>query len=55
MAWSKVSNKHKKPLSWWYDKLMCELVWFLGDRGKYYYKYLNNCCDLGFNLYGEKI
>lgn len=55
MAWAKVNNKYSKPIGWWVNKIMCELVWFLGYRGKEYYKYLNKCCKYGFNLYGEKI
>lgn len=55
MAWSRVSKGHKKPLKWWFYKILCEASWFCGDRANYYYKYLNLCCKQGFNLYGEPI
>ena len=55
MAWSKVSNKYRKPLKWWFYKVLCELAWLFGDRGKYYYKYLNLCIKQGYNIYGERI
>lgn len=55
MSWSKVNKKHRKPLKWWYYKMLCEMWWALGDRGEKYYKYLNKCCEQGFNLYGDKL
>lgn len=55
MSWSKVNRNTKKPIGWWYNKILCEFVWFLGNRGKHYYKYLDGCCKYGFNLYGDKI
>jgi hypothetical protein len=58
MSWSKV-KKGKKPLKWWYHKVMAELFYFLADHIesfslKYYYNHLNKCCKNGFNLYGEE-
>lgn len=35
--------------------MLCEMWWALGDRGEKYYKYLNKCCEQGFNLYGDKL
>ena len=55
MSWSTVHEPFKKPLGWWYNKLLCELAWYLGSRGKYYYKYLNRLCKYGYNLYGQKL
>lgn len=58
MSWSKVSKEHKKPLMWWYHKIMCEFWWHLVYNGKYlqrYYSHLNKLCKYGFNLYGEQI
>ena len=55
MGWAKVNSKHKKPLGWWYNKIMCEIAWNFIDHSKTYYKYLNRLCDYGFNLYGDKI
>jgi hypothetical protein len=65
MSWSKVHNKHSKPLGWWWHKIMCELfygvhdimwlpgqtrAWFLGE----YYGHLNILCiKYKFNLYGD--
>lgn len=55
MAWSKVS-KGKKPVLWWYHKIMCELGYLINDsHSRMYYHHLNKCCELGFNLYGEVI
>lgn len=49
--------KHKKPLRWWYHKILCEIGWLC--RYKYgwnmYYHHLDMCCLNGFNLYGEPI
>lgn len=65
MAWSKVSNQHKKPLRWWYHKILCEFFywlstrWFCVSRSEslgWYYNHLNAmCCKCKFNLYGEPI
>lgn len=53
MSWSKV-KKGKKPLMWWYHKIMCEIGWhWFGHSSKKYYNHLNKMCELGFNLYGE--
>lgn len=59
MSWSKVSKRHRKPLKWWYHKIVCEFWYHMylvsSCTQKYYYKHLNLCCRQGFNLYGEKI
>lgn len=52
MSWSKVKSG-KKPLMWWYHKILCEAWWAMGNRGVKYYHHLNKLCDCGFNLYGE--
>lgn len=52
MSWSKV-RKGKKPLMWWYHKILCELWWAMGNRGEKYYHHLNKLCNKGFNLYGD--
>jgi len=51
MAWSKVV-KGKKPIKWWFYKILCEIAWSLGSD-KYYYSFLDSMTDHGFNLYGE--
>lgn len=53
MSWSKV-RKGKKPLMWWYHKLLCEFWYWKKGTGKGYYYHLTKLCDQGFNLYGEK-
>jgi len=53
MACSKVNKQFKKPVKWWFHKIMCELSYKLYGSGKWYYLHLNKLCDLGFNLYGE--
>lgn len=57
MSWSKITNKKiKKPLKWWFFKLMCEYAYSIEHgSGKRYYYFLNKCCEQGFNLYGEPI
>jgi len=55
MSWSKVNTTYSKPFGWWYNKILCEVVWAFGNRGKYYYLFLNRLCKYGYNLYGEKI
>lgn len=58
-SWSKV-KKGKKPLGWWYHKIMCEIAWslrnyFNGITWKYYYSHLNIMVNkYKFNLYGEE-
>ena len=60
MSWSKV-KKGKKPIMWWYHKLLCELgyylhiqtsqIWFLNM----YHNHLNIMIKkYKFNLYGEE-
>ena len=57
MSWAKVNSKTKKPIAWWYHKLVCEFGWIIRNIDSFscYYKHLNKCCDNGFNLYGDKI
>lgn len=59
MSWSKVS-KGKKPIGWWYHKIMCELgywlYWKCNCSMGMYYAHLNKLCDkYKINLYGEPI
>lgn len=54
MGWSKVRKPLKKPVGWWYHKLLCEAGYFFGST-KGYYRHLNALCKFGFNLYGEAI
>ena len=56
MAWSKVKTKFRKPIGWWYHKIMCELKYHLEGSGKEYYYHLNKMCDnYKINLYGERM
>jgi len=56
MAWSKVKTKFRKPIGWWYHKIMCELKYHLKGSGKEYYYHLNKMCDnYKINLYGERM
>ena len=59
--WAKTS-KGKKPLGWWYHKIMCEFGWFVFKKinhnwgsDKYYYHLLKMCDKYKINLYGEKL
>jgi len=55
MSWSKV-KKGKKPLLWWYHKIVCEIGYHLfGSTSKMYMINLRKMCDMGYNLYGEKM
>ena len=57
MAWSKV-KKGKKPIGWWYHKVMCEIGYLRRnhDSWKMYYYHLNTMLrHYGINLYGQKI
>jgi hypothetical protein len=55
MAWSKITNKCKKPWQWWLHKFLCDLGWMVRDLDSHhsYYYHLNMCLKYGFNLYGE--
>jgi hypothetical protein len=56
MNWSKVKKPTEKPIKWWCYKLLCEFWYnYYGTSNKRYYKYLNLLCDMGWNLYGDKI
>lgn len=54
-SWSKV-QKGKKPIGWWYHKIMCEFGWAIrkyNSSQSMYYKHLNKMCDkYHLNLYG---
>ena len=52
-----MENKKKKPLGWYYHKLICEIGWKIRNiiNWDLYYHHLNKMCEYGFNLYGEKI
>lgn len=56
MAWSKVNNKHKKPIKWWLHKILCEHGWLVRNKDNFatYNHHLRICYDLGFNIYGDK-
>ena len=54
MSWSKIKTKTKKPIGWWYYKIMCELSYNIYGSGGGYYYFLNKMCDkYKINLYGE--
>lgn len=56
MAWSKVNRKTKKPLGWWFHKIMCELHYSCHGSRKGYYHHLNKMVNnYGFNLYGNPL
>lgn len=40
---------------WWYHKVMCEIGWKIRrfDSYKMYSYHLDQCCNTGFNLYGN--
>lgn len=59
MSWSKINKPFKKPLKWWYHKILCEF-WYWGDTKlnhpnalANYYNHLEGMCGQGFNLYGN--
>jgi hypothetical protein len=56
MRWSKVSKIYRKPIMWWFHKVMCEFHYNLSGGSKYYYFHLDAMCNVyKFNLYGEPI
>lgn len=62
MVWSKVNKPLRKPIGWWYHKILCEFGYYVYSTSKYrsfglttYYAHLNKLCKYGFNLYGDKI
>ena len=57
MSWASVTGEKRKPLMWWYHKILCEIGYSLRNQLglKMYYKHLDALCKHGFNLYGEKI
>lgn len=60
MSWSKTTTKFKKPIWWWYHKLMCEIAYslrnkFYGITWKMYYYHLGEMFSkYRINLYGER-
>ena len=55
MAWSKIRTKYKKPIGWWYHKIMCELEYHLYGGGPRYYYHLDKMYfKYKINLYGER-
>lgn len=58
MAWSKVNTKFRKPLNWWYHKILCEIGWYVKnlDGFNMYYSNLKKMISKhSINLYGDKI
>jgi len=56
MAWSKVRTSFKKPIGWWYHKIMCEIMYYFRGAGNSYHYHLKKMCDkYKINLYGEKL
>jgi len=67
MSWSKITGKGRKPLGWWYHKLMCEYwYWRYTNHDLYdykavryvgrYHKHLNIMCDkYRLTLYAEQV
>ena len=56
MSWSKIKTKFRKPIGWWYHKILCELMYYIFGGNKYYYNQLKKMCDkYMINLYGEKL
>jgi len=59
--WSKITGRSKKPLTWWYHKLLCEFGYWIEHHVntlagyKIYCAHLNAACKTGFNLYGEPL
>jgi len=60
MSWSKITTKTKKPIGWWYHKIMSEIGWYIYEtfdslKGhRFYYKHLDKMVDkYQINLYGE--
>jgi hypothetical protein len=57
MSWVKV-KRGKKPLGWWYHKIMCEIGWSLRNTAHWdlYYCHLAKMCSkYHINLYGEPL
>lgn len=55
MSWSKITYKGRKPIRWWYHKLLAEFwYWMYGSSNSKYYKHLHGCLKAGFTLYGQK-
>jgi len=56
MAWSKIETKFKKPIGWWYHKIMCEIAYYFKGSGSWHYYHLNKMCDkYKITLYGRKL
>ena len=55
MGWSKVDKSFRKPLGWWYHKILCEFSWHFIDHDYWYYYHLDKMIKkYKINLYGEK-
>ena len=54
MAWSKVTYKGRKPIGWWFNKIMCEFWYSLGNYNLYHNHLQKMCNKYKFNLYGKK-
>jgi hypothetical protein len=48
-------KQKRKPLKWYYHKIMCEIGWLIRSKDSYemYHRHLNGCVKQGFNLYGR--
>lgn len=56
MSWSKIETDFKKPLGWWFHKIMCEIAYSIKGSSTSYYFHLNSMCDkYKITLYGHKI
>jgi hypothetical protein len=53
-GWAPINKRHKKPLMWWYHKVMCELYYRYKGSNDGYYKHLIIMVNIyNINLYGE--
>lgn len=46
------------PIGWWWHKIWCEVGYAIRKitrSERMYYNHLDQLCEYGFNLYGEKI
>lgn len=50
--WTKITYKAKRPLKWWWHKVMCEICYFMRGSRKGYYFHLHKLQAIGWNLYG---
>ncbi|WP_461042840.1 hypothetical protein [Spirosoma harenae] len=53
MAWNTVVKGYRRPIGWWYHKILCDLGWRISQ--KLYYKHLHIMNrQYGINLYGQR-